>query len=115
MSSETWYILAVIGVSAAVTVLLRAFPFLLFSSGRKCPAVIDYIGKVLAPAAIAMLVVYCLFSVYSKKSFADGGFAIPEAAASLTVIALHLWKKNPLLSIIIGTAVYMFLRQKFFC
>ena len=62
-----------------------------------------------------MLVVYCLFSVYSKKSFADGGFAIPEAAASLTVIALHLWKKNPLLSIIIGTAVYMFLRQKFFC
>ena len=112
--SENFYIAAVIAVTAAVTISLRAFPFVLFSSGKKCPPVITYIGKVLAPAAIAMLVVYCLFSVYSSKSFSGGGYGIPEAAASLTVILLHLWKRNPLLSIIAGTFVYMLLLQKFF-
>ena len=112
--SENFYIAAVIAVTAAVTIGLRAFPFVLFSSGKKCPPVITYIGKVLAPAAIAMLVVYCLFSVYSSKSFSGGGYGIPEAAASLTVILLHLWKRNPLLSIIAGTFVYMLVLQKFF-
>ena len=72
MSGQTITIIAVIAVTATITVLLRAFPFLLFSSGRKCPPVITYIGKVLSPAAIAMLVVYCLCSEYRGRSLADG-------------------------------------------
>lgn len=113
MSGETLYIIAVIAVTAGVTVLLRAFPFLLFSSGKKCPPVINYIGKVLSPAAIAMLVVYCLCSVYKDKSF-SGIWGIPEAAGCITVIILHKWKGNPLLSIFAGTAVYMTITQCFF-
>ena len=112
--SETTTISLIILVTAAVTIALRAFPFLLFSSGKKCPPVISYIGKVLSPAAIAMLAVYCLVSVYRDQSFAAGHYGIPEAAASTTVIVLHCWKGNPLLSIICGTALYMFLIQSIF-
>ncbi|MBE6357762.1 MAG: branched-chain amino acid transporter AzlD [Lentisphaerae bacterium] len=114
MSAENWYFIAVIAITAGITVLLRAFPFLLFSGGKKCPPVINYIGNVLAPAAIAMLVIYCFCSVYRSKSFTGGGFGIPEFAGSLTVILLHRWKRNPLLSIISGTAVYMVILQMFF-
>ena len=114
MSADSWYIAAVILVTAGITIALRAFPFLLFSSGKKCPAVITYIGKVLAPAAIAMLAVYCILSVYKEKTLEAGGYGIPEIAASLTVILCHWWKRNALLSIITGTAVYMLILQKFF-
>ena len=114
MENQTVFIILIIAVTAAVTVLLRAFPFLLFSTGKKCPEVISYIGKVLSPAAIAMLVVYCFCSVYRDKTFASGGFGIPELAGSITVIVLHWWKKNPLLSIICGTTVYMLILQNFF-
>ncbi len=114
MNSETVYIIALAAVTFAVTVALRALPFLLFGSGRKCPAAITYIGKVLSPAAIAMLVIYCYCSTYRGKEFFASGAGIPEFAASLTTVALHLWKRNPLLSIICGTAVYMVLVQNFF-
>ena len=111
---ETCFIAAVIAVTTAVTVLLRAFPFLLFSPRRKCPAVVLYIGRVLSPGAIAMLTVYCLFAAYREQSFSEGGFGVPESTASLTVILLHLHKGNPLLSIIGGTAVYMGFVQGWF-
>ena len=114
MSQQTVFITAVIIVTAGVTILLRAFPFLLFSSGKKCPPIISYIGEVLAPAAIAMLSIYCLVSAYRNQTFADGGYGLPELLASATVILLHWWKRNPLLSIITGTAVYMLIIQNFF-
>lgn len=114
MSQETIYIIIMALVTFAVTVGLRAFPFLLFGSGKKCPPIITYIGKVLSPAAIAMLVIYCYCSAYKGKAFPASGAGLPEFAASLVTVLLHLWKRNPLLSIISGTAVYMFLVQKFF-
>ncbi len=114
MNSETVYIIIMAAVTFAVTVALRALPFVLFGSGRKCPAVITYIGKVLSPAAIAMLVIYCYCSTYRGRDFFSSGGGIPEAAASLVTVALQLWKRNPLLSILCGTAVYMVLVQKFF-
>ena len=114
MNSQTVIIISVIAVTAAVTIALRAFPFLLFSGGKKCPPVITYIGKVLSPAAIAMLTVYCICSVYRDKTFSAGGWGIPEIVGSVTVILLHKWKGNPLLSIFAGTAVYMTITQCFF-
>ena len=114
MSSQTTLIIAVIAVTSGVTIILRALPFLLFSSGKKCPPVVGYIGKVLSPAAIAMLVIYCYCDVYKGKDFFTSGAGIPEFAASLVTVALHLWKRNPLLSIICGTAVYMVMVQKLF-
>ena len=89
MNAQTVTIISVIAITAVITILLRAFPFLLFSSGKKCPGIITYVGKVLSPAAIAMLVIYCICSAYRDRTFAQGGFGLPELTASITVIALH--------------------------
>ena len=51
---------ALVAVMAAVTILLRFLPFLIFRPGRPIPAVVAYLGEVLPAAIIGMLVVYCL-------------------------------------------------------
>ena len=113
MSKELYFLIMTF-VCGAVTIALRAFPFVMFSGNRPVFPLIKYIGKVLAPAAIAMLVVYCYCSSYRGVSFANGGYGIPETIASLAVVLLQIWKRNPLLSIIAGTAIYMVLKQQFF-
>ena len=48
-------------VMALVTILLRFLPFMIFR--KRTPAYIAYLGKVLPPAIIGMLVIYCLRDV----------------------------------------------------
>lgn len=103
--------LASIAVMAAVTFLTRALPFLLFDRGTHPPRLVLYLGRVLPPAIIAMLIVYCL----KGMSFADPAGWIPMVLAGLTAVALHLWKNNDLLSIFGATALYMVLIQVVFC
>ena len=97
-----------VAVMAAVTVLLRFLPFLVFR--RHTPKYIVYLGKVLPPAIIGMLVVYCLRNVSVTKT----PFGIPELIAAACVIALHVWKRSAIISILGGTAVYMILIQMVF-
>ena len=101
-------LLAVI-ISAAVTFFLRLLPFALFST-RKTPEAISYLGRVLPPAVIAMLVVYC----FKDISFGSMGSFLPYFIASAVVAAVQLWKKNIILSIVAGTAIYMILVQLVF-
>ena len=56
-SSESIIIIAVVAV---LTFLTRAFPFVLFGRNKKVPDIIQYLGKILPPAIIATLVVYCV-------------------------------------------------------
>ena len=97
-------------VCAAVTFVLRAAPFFIFGEGRETPPFVMYLGKVLPYAIIAMLVVYCLRSI----SFAAAPHGIPEIIATGVVVALQVWRRNTLLSIIGGTACYMLLVQLVF-
>ena len=92
-------------VSGAVTVFLRFLPFIAF--GKKQPEFVMYLGRVLPPAVMAMLTVYCLKGV----NLLTGSHGIPEALACAVVVVLHVWRRNTLLSIIAGTGVYMFLVQ----
>lgn len=62
-----------------------------------------------ACAAIGLLVVYCFKDVASS-----GTYGIPEILSALLIIVLHKWKKNTLLSIGGGTALYMLLVQTVF-
>lgn len=103
--------LLIIMIVAAVTFATRAFPFILFPKGKKIPEMVSYLGRVLTPAVIGMLVVYCL---RTTKVFAFP-FGIPELISVLLVVILHVWKRNTLLSIGAGTVCYMFLIQKIFC
>lgn len=102
--------LLLIAVIAAVTLLIRAAPFLLFPADRPTPEWVLYLGRVLPSAVIGMLIVYCLRGV-SPMVFPYG---LPEGAALLTVVVLHLWKRNTLLSIAGGTVLYMLLVQLVF-
>ena len=47
-----------VAAMSLVTILLRALPFLVFR--KNTPDWLAYLGKVLPPAIIGMLVVYCL-------------------------------------------------------
>ena len=108
--AEGWKALGIIAVMAGVTFLLRAAPFALFPQGTKPPEYVRYLGQVLPYAMIAMLIVYCLKDV----SFVTQPYGLPELLAIGTVGALHLWKRNTMLSISVGTVVYMLLIQKVF-
>ena len=100
----------VIAVVSLGTILTRFLPFLIFPAGKKTPKYIQYIGKVLPSAVFGMLIVYCLKGI----SVVAAPYGLPEAIAIAAVIALHLWKKQILISIAGGTAVYMLLVQLVF-
>lgn len=110
MPLTTSQTLASIAVMAAVTFLTRALPFLLFDRGDHPPKIVLYLGRVLPPAIIAMLIVYCLKGV----TFTTLGGWVPPLAASLAAVLLHIWKGNDLLSIFGATIFYMFLVQGVF-
>ena len=102
--------IAAIAVMAIVTFLTRALPFLLFDRGESPPKIVLYLGRVLPPAIIAMLIIYCLWGV----SFAAPGGWVPQLLCVAVVAGLHLWKHNNLLSIFGGTILYMVLVQAVF-
>lgn len=100
-------ILAIVSIGTAIT---RFLPFILFPDEKRTPKYIKFLGNVLPYAVMGMLVVYCLKDTQIMTS----PFGIPEAAALIVTAALHIWKKNTLLSIAAGTAVYMILVQAVF-
>lgn len=104
------YDIALIVVMTLVTMSTRFLPFFIFGERRKTPALILYLGKVLPCAIMGMLVVYCLKDV----SFFTAPFGLPELIGILVVALLHLWKRNSLLSIGVGTVGYMLLVQLVF-
>lgn len=119
--------IASIAVMAIVTFLTRFLPFLLFDRGESPPKLVLYLGRVLPPAVIAMLIIYCLRSpavtqLPDLSAVSDWlapivsffvGWA-PQLISGAVVMVLHVWKKNNLLSIFSGTILYMILVQTVF-
>lgn len=100
----------IILVVAFTTFATRVIPFLVFPKGKEIPKTVQYLGKVLTPAVIGMLVVYCL----KNTPVREVPHGIPELIAVTVVAGLHVWKRNNLLSIGVGTVLYMFLVQVVF-
>lgn len=101
----------IIGICAAGTLLTRFLPFIIFRSSKPVPEYIHYLGKALPSAIFAMLVVYCLKGV---NIFA-GTHGIPEfIGIAATTILYIISKKNMMIAIAGGTAVYMILVQLVF-
>ena len=92
--------LIIILVVSLGTQVTRWLPFVLF----------PYLGKVLPPAMMGLLVVYCFKGVH----WLSGTHGLPELIAAAVVVLLHSWKRNVLASIAGGTAVYMLLVQLVF-
>lgn len=102
----------IITIAAAVlgTMATRFLPFLLFPPHKKTPPVIKFLGEVLPPAVMGMLVVYS----FKDVQFLSGSHGISEALAALLIIILQLTVKNILLTIAGGTIFYMYLVQQVF-
>lgn len=93
------------------TMITRFTPFLLFPQKKTPPQIINYLGLVLPAAMMGLLVVYSLKSV----SFFVWPYGMAEALSIAVIVLLHLWKRNVLVSIGLGTLCYMILVQTLFC
>lgn len=85
------------------TMLTRFLVFFIYPPTKEPPRFITYLGKVLPPSAIGLLVIYALKDVQITQM----PFAIPELFAILVIIILHKWRRNTLISIASGTMIYM--------
>ena len=97
-------------VIAAATVLTRSLPFLLFPAAKQSPKYINYLGRVLPCATIAMLIIYCL----KNTSFAAWPYGLPELISLLAVALIQIRSRNMLISIACGLALYMVLIRTIF-
>ena len=94
-----------IATMSIVTIFLRFLPFVGFRN--ETPKYVSYLGRVLPPAIIGMLVVYCLKDITPMAA----PFGIPELAAAACVVGLQIWRRNSLVSILGGTLIYMLMVQ----
>lgn len=105
--TEMIRILGIVGVVAICTFFTRVFPFIIFGKQKELPPIVQYMGKVLPMAVMGILVVYCLKEVYFTAIL---GY-LPSVVGVATVVVIHLWKRNNLISIGMGTLVYMITLQ----
>lgn len=106
--NNTQIIITVVILAVSVWIT-RFLPFVIFKNTTKLPKIIDYLGKVLPAAMMGLLVIYC-FKDYSFTSFTE---VLPLIISVAAVVALHLFKRNTILSISVGTVVYMVLIRIF--
>ncbi|HBT64354.1 MAG TPA: branched-chain amino acid transporter AzlD, partial [Ruminococcaceae bacterium] len=105
--TQTLIIILSVAAGAALT---RFLPFLMFPDNRGVPPYIIDLGRMLPPAMMGLLVVYCL----KDATVTASPFGIPELIAIAVIIVLHKWKNNVLLSIGGSTVVFMLLKQTVF-
>ncbi len=99
-------IVIILAISAGVQIS-RWLPFLAFSGRKETPQFVKYLGRVLPPALMGLLVVYC----FKSTDILTGSHGLPELIATAVVVATYQWKGNLLISVGGGTVVYMLLVQ----
>ena len=95
--------LIIVAVAAACTFATRLVPFVLFSGKKEPPKFVRYLGGVLPVAIIGVLIVYGVGDVRDSGIYD----LIPKLIAVAATALVHLWKRNTLLSIAVGTIGYM--------
>ena len=100
MKSEVVYMLGIVAVGFLVNYALRALPFVLFAGrDRELPKWVSRFGDFVSPVIIAALIFYSYSGLQWKTAW--------PYLAGVLVVALQLWRRKALLSIIAGTVVYM--------
>ena len=97
-----------VGMVVLGTMITRFLPFIIFPANKPTPKYIKYLGQVLPSAVIGLLVVYC----FKEVSFTAPPYGMAEIIAVICIILLHWWKRNMLMSIGLGTVIYMILVQR---
>ena len=99
------HLLIVMAVMAVATFITRSLPFIVFHKQSEHP-LLDYLFKYLAPVLMVLLLVYS----FKNEAFISLAF-VPELIGLLVTLILHLIWRQPLISIVTGTGVYMVLVQ----
>jgi len=109
--------LALILVMGAVIFFCRVLPFLLFrkngneedssKQSKRTKAFLSFVEKTVPPVAMTVLAFNFITLPY-KESLSEGTTAL---AASVFTALVYILKRNPLISIFGGTAVYILLER----
>lgn len=97
-------LLIIIFMAVLATLVTRFLPFIL-SKQLIHSRIFSKLSEMLPYGSIALLVVYSL----KETSFTSSPFGLYEAVGVFVVTLLQLTKSNALLSIAVGTFVYIFL------
>ena len=104
--SDLYYLLAVMVVMAAMTFLTRVLPFVAFRKNSD-HHVLEYLGRYMPPVIMTILVVYSLQGV----EWSVPPYGVREFTAVGVTALVHWFRRNALLSIFSGTALYVFFVQ----
>ena len=104
MNSTTGTLLIVL-TAALVTIAIRSAPFVFFNNPKGIPVTVRRLGNVLPPAIMGTLIIFTIKNV----DLFSGSHGIPEFLGILITVGLHVFKRNTLISIAGGTALYMLL------
>ena len=99
---DTRYLLWLVLVSAATTWGLRAVPFAALAPMRRSPL----IGRLATQLPLGVMIILALSTVRGV-SVDDAGRAAGFALSVAVTIALQLWRRSSVLSIVAGTATYV--------
>ena len=100
------YVWAAIFAMAGATFVSRVAPFLFLERFAESRA-IRFLGRGTPPVILTLLVIYCLKDV----AITVPPYGLPEGIALAATIGLHAIFRNALVSIGIGTGVYMAIVQ----
>jgi len=89
----------------SITCLTRALPFVFGRMLSRNPR-INMLGRYLPAAILFLLVIYEL-KIPTLKIFPYG---VPQLIALVSVVLIHLWKRNMIISILVGMGVYLLLQ-----
>ncbi len=105
MSDQTLHMLAFILTMAAATFATRALPFVVLRRQQAQPW-LHFAGRYLPPAIMLLLLIYCLKDIAWWQ-----GKGLHEALCLAVVCAAHLLWRHALVSILLGTGLFMLLEQ----
>jgi branched-subunit amino acid transport protein AzlD len=109
--------LIMIAAMGAVIFFCRAFPFVFFSGAssfrsKGSKAFLDYVERIVPPAAMTVLTFNALGpSFVNLVKGIELNNSIAAIIAAIVTVVIHLLKRNPLISIFGGTAVFMILQR----
>ncbi|MFG1922784.1 branched-chain amino acid transporter permease [Cryptosporangium sp. NPDC048952] len=91
------YLAGALGAAVAITVTLRALPFVVKGAIAESPLLAN-IGRWMPLGAVGILAVYCLAQI----DLSPGGLA--QVVGVAVTVVIHWWRRNAVLSIVAGTA-----------
>ena len=89
-------------IAGIITIIARFLPRIIFRN-RELPGFIVYLGEKLPYSLMGLLVVFCIRGV----DFTNSAEVLPVALSFAGIILSFKFLKNFLLSIFIGTGIYM--------